>query len=84
MMKRVVFVVAALAISFAASTAARADFAVIKFKDGSCRVWSDPKMGPMGMMKKDWWWVGKPVPTREAAAKRGAWATKHHVCKSWM
>jgi len=38
----------------------------------------------MGMMGKDWWWVGKPVATREAAAKRGAWAVKHKVCKAWM
>jgi hypothetical protein len=82
-MKRLVFAVAVLALGFAASTAARADFAVIKYKDGSCRVWSDTKMAPMGMMKKDWSWVGKPVATREAAAKKGAWAMKHHICKSW-
>ena len=84
-MKRLAFAVAVLALGAAGSTAARADFAVIKFKDGTCRTWADPKMGPaMGMMGKDWWWVGKPVATREAAAKRGAWAVKHKVCKAWM
>jgi hypothetical protein len=83
MMKRFVFAAAVLALGFAVSTAARADFAVIKMKDGSCRTWSDTKMGPMGMKGKDWWWVGKPVMTREAAAKRGAWAMKHKMCKSW-
>ena len=82
-MKRLGFAVAVLALAFAASTAARADFAVVKFKDGSCRVWDNPGAGPMGMMKKDWSWVGKPVKTREAANKRGAWAMKHHKCKSW-
>jgi hypothetical protein len=84
-MKRLTFAIAILAFGVAASTAARAEFAVIKFKDGTCRTWADPKMGPaMGMMGKDWWWVGKPVATREAAAKRGAWAVKHKVCKAWM
>ena len=82
-MKRLAFGVAILAFSFAASTAARADFAVIKYKDGACRVWSDTKMAPMGMKGKDWWWVGKPVKTKEAAAKKGARAMKHKKCKSW-
>ncbi len=40
-------------------------------------------MAPMGMKGKDWWWVGKPVKTKEAAAKKGAWAMKHKKCKSW-
>jgi hypothetical protein len=82
-MKRLAFAAAILALGFAASTAARADFAVIKMKDGSCRTWSDTKMGPMGMKGKDWWWVGKPMMTKEAASKRGAWAMKHKMCKSW-
>jgi len=82
-MKRLGFAVAILALGFAASTAARADFAVIKFKDGSCRVWNNPAAGPLGTIKEDWWWVGKPTKTREAAAKRGAWAVRHHICKSW-
>ena len=84
-MKRLGIAAAILALGFAASTAARADYAVIKFKDGSCRVWSDSKMGPMiGMKGKDWWWVGKPAMTREAAMKKGAWDTKHKICKSWV
>ena len=56
-MKRLVLAIGLLAVGFAASTAARADFAVIKYKDGSCRVWTDTKASPMG---KDWKWVGKP------------------------
>jgi len=84
-MKRLTFAIAILAFGFAASTAARADFAVVKFKDGTCRTWTDPKTGPViGVVGKDYWWVGKPVKTREAAAKRGAWAVKHKVCKAWL
>ncbi len=82
-MKRLAFAAAVLALGFAASTAARADFAVIKYKDGSCRVWSDTKMAPMGMKGKDWVWVGKPAMTKEAAAKKGASDVKHKWCKSW-
>jgi hypothetical protein len=82
-MGRLIFASAIFALGLAGSTAARADFAVIKYKDGACRVWSDTKNAPIGTMKKDWSWVGKPVATREAAAKKGAWAMKHHACKSW-
>lgn len=84
-MKRLGIAAAILALGFAASTAARADFAVIKFKDGSCRVWTDTKTGPvMGVQGKDWWWVGKPTKTKEAAAKKGAWDVKHKKCASWV
>jgi len=83
-MKRLAIAAAILALGFAATTAARADFAVVKFKNGSCRVWANTKMPPMGMMKKDWRWVGKPSKTREAAAKKGRWAMKKHICKRWM
>jgi hypothetical protein len=83
-MKRLGIAAAILALGFAASTAARADFAVVKFANGSCRVWSDTKMGPMGMMGKDWWWVGKPTKTKEAAMKKGAWDVKHKKCASWV
>ena len=82
-MKRLAFAAAIMALGFAASTAARADFAVVKFKDGSCHVWVDTKATPGGKMGMDWKWVGKPTKTREAAAKKGAWAMKHHKCKSW-
>ena len=40
-------------------------------------------MAPMGMKGKDWVWVGKPVMTKEAAAKKGASDMKHKWCKSW-
>ncbi len=48
-MKKLVFVIGALALGFAASTAARADFAVIKFKDtGACRAWYNGASKPWG------------------------------------
>ena len=45
-MKRLVFAVGVMALGAAASTPARADFAVIRFKDGHCQAWMDSKMGP--------------------------------------
>lgn len=45
-MKRLVFAVGVMALGAAALTPARADFAVIRFKDGHCQAWMDSKMGP--------------------------------------
>jgi hypothetical protein len=45
-MKRLAFSVGLLALGFAAATPARADFAVIVFNSGYCRVWTDTVFGP--------------------------------------
>ncbi len=45
-MKRLVFAIGVLALGFAAATPARADFAVVEFKSGYCRVWADTPAGP--------------------------------------
>jgi hypothetical protein len=47
-MKRLVFAVGVLALGFAASTPARADFAVVKFEFGFCRIWWNSGMKPWG------------------------------------
>jgi hypothetical protein len=47
-MKRLVFAVGVLALGFAASTPARADFAVVKFELGFCRIWWNTGMKPWG------------------------------------
>jgi hypothetical protein len=47
-MKRFVFAVGVLAIGFAASTPARADFTVVKFESGFCRIWWNNSANPMG------------------------------------
>jgi len=38
-MKRFVFAVGVLALGFAASTPARADFSLVKFESAFCRIW---------------------------------------------
>jgi hypothetical protein len=64
-MKRLAFAVGVLALGFAATTPARADFAVVKFENGYCRVWWDSAATPWG---KNW--------SKIAVAPdfKGAWA----------
>jgi hypothetical protein len=45
-MKRLAFAIGVLALGFAAATPARADFAVVKFSSGYCRVWTETPAGP--------------------------------------
>ena len=54
-MKRLVFAVGVLALAFAASTPARADFAIVRFdSSGYCRIWADTAVAPWG--GKFLWW----------------------------
>ena len=45
-MKRLAFAVGLLAFGFTAASPARADFAVVEFNSGYCRVWTDTVFGP--------------------------------------
>ena len=47
-MKRSVFAVGVLALGFAASTPARADFSVMKFETGFCPIWWNNGMNQPG------------------------------------
>jgi hypothetical protein len=47
-MKRFVFAVGVLALGFAASTPARADFSVVRFESGFCRIWWNNSANPIG------------------------------------
>jgi len=79
-MKKLAFAIGVLAIGFAASTPALADFAVVKFKDGSCRAWAEHKAAPWG---PGWKYLWVSVPSWEVAQHKGAWAMKHHWCHQW-
>ena len=78
-MKRLAFVVGVLALGFAA-TAARADYAVVMFKDGHCRAWNDSKARPMEAGSK-YHWVG--LKSWDAAAHKKHYAMRHHWCKTF-
>ena len=47
-MKRLTFILVALAIGFAVSPA-RADYALVRFEDGWCRIWWDSAGTPWGV-----------------------------------
>jgi hypothetical protein len=79
-MKRLAIAIGVLAIGFAAAAPARADFAVVRFKDHSCRAWAEHKAAPIG---KDWTYLWVSLPTWQAAQAKGAWAGKHRWCRAW-
>jgi len=79
-MKRLAIAIGVLAIGFAAAAPARADFAVVRFKDHTCRAWADHKATPM---ESGWKYLWVSVPSWEVAQKKGAWAMKHHWCHAW-
>ena len=79
-MKKLAFVIGALALGFAASTAARADFAVIKFKDtGACRAWHSDASKPWGHTQVLW----VRTSSWDVAQTKGGYAMKRHWCKAW-
>ncbi len=47
-MKQLAFAVAVLALGFAALTPARADYAVVQFSVGWCKIWWDSATPPWG------------------------------------
>jgi len=89
-MKRFAFAIGLLALSFSASSPASADFAVVKFNSGYCRVWTGTAAGPQdgGYLwfrrhrghhhwhQRFHTWAGA-----ERALHRAAW---HHRCHHWL
>ena len=71
---------AILALGLAASMPARADYAVVKFRDnGACRAWADHAAKPWGHYQVLW----VKVPSWQVAQAKGAYAMKHRWCKAW-
>jgi hypothetical protein len=89
-MKRLAFVLGALALGVAATAPARADFAVVKFKSGYCRVWSDSAAGPQDgkylwfRHHHHWHHWHYRFHTWAAADKHMHWAAAHHRCDHWL
>ena len=63
-MKRLAFAIGVLVLGFAASTPARADYALVKFESGFCRIWWDSAGNPFGV---GWIKVAVGLPDYEAA-----------------
>lgn len=78
-MKRIAIIAGVMALGFAASTA-RADFAVVRFKDGSCKPWLESGAKPLEPGWK-YHWVG--LKSWEAAESKKHYAITHKWCKSF-
>ena len=74
-MKRLGFAIGILALGLVASSAARADFGVIRFEHGVCTVWTESHAKPAGAGWRVLWYH---QPTREAAEGRIKWGIAHH------
>ena len=45
-MKKILFAIGALALGLTATAPAHADFAIVKFNSGYCRIWADTSVAP--------------------------------------
>jgi hypothetical protein len=85
-MTRLAFVLGLLALGFVSTTPARADFAVIEFNSGYCRIWTDTAFGPEDgrylWFWSPWGWMYS-FPTWEAADMAMHRAVAHHRCYHW-
>jgi hypothetical protein len=73
-MNRLAFVIAGLA----ASTPARADFAVVRFADGFCKIWWDSADNPWG---GDWTKIALGLPEYLTAQATLANARAQGTCR---
>jgi hypothetical protein len=79
-MKRLAFAIGMLALGVSASTAARADYAVVMFKDGYCRVWEHSAATPTRPGWK-YHWVG--LHSWDFAMSKKHYAIRHGWCKEF-
>jgi hypothetical protein len=78
-MKRLAFVASILALGFSATTAARADYNVVMFKDGTCRVWSATGAPVQPGYKYHW----VHLKSWDFANTKKHYAMTHHWCKNF-
>lgn len=77
-MKQLAFAIGLLAVAFTASTPARADYALIQFGDGYCRIWWDSADTPWGI---GWTKIVVGLPDHIAAEAALDAAIMQRVCQ---
>jgi len=77
-MKNLVLATCFLTAALAASTPARADYAVVQFRDGHCQIWQDSVSNPWGA---GWTKVAIGLPDRPAAQTAIDGAFARGVCR---
>ena len=73
------FAVGVLALGFSATTAARADYDVVMFKDGTCRVWNDSGKPMQPGYKYHW----AHLKSWDVAKTKKHYAMTHRWCKNF-
>jgi hypothetical protein len=83
---RLAFVAGLMALGLVSTTPAHADFAVVKFASGYCRVYADTAFGPPDGRYLSFWspwgWMYR-FPTWEKANMAMQRAVAHHRCHHW-
>jgi hypothetical protein len=77
-MRQRILVLAALTLAFAATTPARADYAVVQLQDGWCKVWWDSGTAPWGV---GWTKIAFGLPDWLAASAALDTARSQGVCR---
>ena len=84
-MKRLAFALGILTVSFCVAPPALADFAVVRFNSGFCRIWTDTAFGPQDgqfvvfrMHHRQF----DRFHAREPAERALHWAVSRHVCRT--
>jgi hypothetical protein len=77
-MKRLAFAVGVLALGLAASSPARADYAVVRLPDGWCKIWWDSSDNPWGA---GWTKIAFNLPDWTAAASALEGARSQGACR---
>jgi hypothetical protein len=77
-MKRLALAIGLLTVALAASTTARADYAVIQFRDGRCEIWQDSGSDPAGA---GWTKLAFGIPDYPAAQSAVDSAFAKGVCR---
>ncbi len=80
-MKWLALAIGMLGVCFAASSAARADFAVIRFPDRSCTAWAESQIGPWPPGSV---YLAVGLPTWQAAVQKGQGEMARHRCTTWI
>ena len=83
-MKRLAFAVGLLVFGLGAAIPARADYGVVRFQSGFCRVWPDTAMAPFGgqflaFHRGHHWWQYR-FPSLAGANLALHVASAHHRC----
>jgi hypothetical protein len=82
-MKKVVFAIGVLALGLTATAPAHADFAIVKFNSGYCRIWPDTSVTPPDGTFIWWQWGHYRhyrLPTLAVAELKLHTAVARHLC----